>query len=379
MTISKRMGLPASKPLPARIGQSAIAPVSTQSRKLKRGELLFAEGENSRAMYLVKYGMIRLYKRKGDAHIELDTVHADQVLGELAFLDGNPRSASAEALIDCELVEISGPVFQEVLKKMPDWLKILLKTVVGRLRAASTRIRQLETASTAYDYSEKGGTRTANYIFLSPTDVLKIASGVLLVAARNGSPANGGVDVRVGLLQRYVNQIMGVPIAKVTTFIDILEQAKITSSTSEEGLTKVTLLDIDFLEQLIAYLNEQNVIEPSKRQDLTLRGFYVMSLIAKYLHRFPKDPATGMSTPNIAEIKKAESRADGKEPFRNEEIPELVKLGYISSLNVKSQEEIFTLLKPDTFTHSYRLQRVVMIIRSVNEQKNQGGSVLNKK
>ena len=128
-----------------------------QTRRLKKGELLFSEGENSRAMYFLKAGMIRLFKKKGDSNIEFDTVRSGQVLGELAFLDGNPRSASGEALTECELVEISGPTFQEVLARMPDWLKIMLKTVVGRLRTASTRIRQLEQASTAFDYSDKDG------------------------------------------------------------------------------------------------------------------------------------------------------------------------------------------------------------------------------
>jgi len=51
---------------------------------------------------LVKTGMIRLFKKKGDSQIELDTIHSGQVVGELAFLDGNPRSASGEALTDCD-------------------------------------------------------------------------------------------------------------------------------------------------------------------------------------------------------------------------------------------------------------------------------------
>src|SRR5690348_3714743 len=101
------MALPAQKP-------SAVSAVPTQAPgpqlvKLKKGQLLFSEGENSRAMYFLKSGMIRIFKKKGDSSIEIDTVHSGQVIGELAFLDGNPRSASGEALTDCELNEISGP------------------------------------------------------------------------------------------------------------------------------------------------------------------------------------------------------------------------------------------------------------------------------
>src|SRR5580658_176073 len=101
-------------PLPERSTSRSLGAGAggTQMRKLKRGELLFAEGENSRAMYLIQNGMLRLYKKKGDANIELDTVHSGQIVGELAFLDGNPRSASGEALTDMEIIEISGPAFQ---------------------------------------------------------------------------------------------------------------------------------------------------------------------------------------------------------------------------------------------------------------------------
>ncbi|OFZ18873.1 MAG: hypothetical protein A2X94_03090 [Bdellovibrionales bacterium GWB1_55_8] len=350
---------------------AATAP--QQVRRLKKGELLFAEGENSRAMYFLKNGMIRIFKKKGDSVIEIDTIHSGQVVGEMAFLDGNPRSASGEALTDCDLVEVSGPAFMEVLARMPDWLKILLKTVVGRLRTASTRIRQLETASTAFDYSSKDGKRSSVYVYLSPIDVMKIATGLLLVASRNGTTTSGGINVRVGLLQRYTNQIMGVPVAKITTFMDILEQCGITATHTEENATKVVLEDIDFLEQMITYLNEENLVEPSKRHDVSLRGFLIMSLIAKHLDRFGVDPTTGLKNVNLAEIRKLETAATGKEPFRVEEFPELVKLGYATNLNIKSQEEIFTTVKPDTFLQNYRLQRVAVSIQAINEQKRKAG------
>jgi len=335
--------------------------------------MLFSEGENSRAMYFLKSGMIRLFKKKGDSNIELDTVHSGQVLGELAFLDGNPRSASGEALTECELVEISGPTFQDVLTRMPDWLKIMLKTVVGRLRTASTRIRQLEQASTAFDYSDKDGKRAAHYVYMSSTDAMKIASGILLVAARNGKPVEGGSDVRIGLVQRYVNQIMGVPVAKITTFLDVLAQAGVAHVNESATGTQVVLKDFDFLEHLIAYLNEENLVEPSKRHDLSVRGFLIMSLLAKHLARYPKNEATGSSTVNIAEVRKLETPAGGKEPFRMEEFPELTKLGYSSDIDAKSSTEAFVQIKPEAFLQAYRYQRVVIALNAVNEQKRKAG------
>lgn len=379
------MALPAQKPgapaaqRPAQPGARPAAAVQgPQPRRLKKGEILFAEGENSRAMYLLKSGMIRLYKKKGDANIELATVHAGEVIGELAFLDGNPRSASAEALTECNMVEISGPTFQAVLAGMPDWLKILLKAVVGRLRTASTRIRQLETASTAYD-TDKDGKRAAHYIYLSPLDVLKIASAILLVGSRNGIQGGSGIEVRVGLLQRYGNQVMGVPVAKITTLIDVLAQVGVMSLSDEDMAAKVTLRDADFLEQMIAYLNEENLLEPAKRHDITLKGFMIMSMIAKHLPKYKKDETTGMTAVNIAEIKKAELTAAGKEPFRMDEFVELVKLGYCTNLEAKSADLMLTKVKAESFMQAFRLQKVVTALNAVNAQKAKGGNTVGSK
>jgi CRP/FNR family cyclic AMP-dependent transcriptional regulator len=351
----------------------AAAPSGPQSRRLKKGEVLFSEGENSRAMYFIKSGMIRIFKKKGDSNIEIDTIRSGQVLGELAFLDGNPRSASAEALTECELNEISGPIFQETLLRMPDWLKIMLKTVVGRLRTASTRIRQLEQASTAFDYSDKDGKRAAHYVYMSPVDAMKIATGILLVASRNGKPAEGGADVRIGLVQRYVNQIMGVPVAKITTMLDVLAQSGVATVTEEPTGTRVVLKEPEFLEQLIAYLNEENLVEPSKRHDLSPRGFLIMSLMAKHMSRYPKNEATGSSTVNLAEIRKLETPAGGKEPFRLEEFQEMVRIGYSTNIDAKSATEALVQVKPEAFLQAYRYQRVVIAINAVNEQKRKAG------
>lgn len=338
------------------------------ARRLRKGELLFNEGDTSRAMYLIKSGMIRLYKKKGDSQIELNTVRSGEILGELAFLDGNPRSASAEALTDSELVEISGPTFQAVLGGMPDWVKILLKTVVGRLRAASNRIRQLESASTSFDYSEKDGKRSAQYVYLSPTDVMKICSAILLVGSRNGNAGSeGDVEIKAGLVIRYANQIMGVPAAKVTSMLDLLAGSEVVTVTSDGD--QIVLKKADFLEQFIFYLNEQNLLDPSKRSDLKDRDFLVMSLIAKYLANYPKNDATGLSQVNIAEIRANEAALIGREPFRLEEVQGLVKLNYMTNLTMKSASEGYVNLDAESFMHAYRLQKIVMGLAELNEQK----------
>jgi CRP/FNR family cyclic AMP-dependent transcriptional regulator len=355
--------VPPAKP----IAPSSAAPQGPASKLIPKGEKIFSEGENSRAMYLLKSGMVRIFKKKGDSAIELDTIRTGQILGELAFLDGNPRSASGEALTDCELLEISGPAFQTTLNTMPEWLKILLKTVVGRLRAASTRIRQLETASTQFDYSDRSGKREAHYIYVPISDILKTATAILLVGTRNGQPnPAGGISLSGALLNRYACQIMQVPTSKVTSILDTF--ATCGTLRIEADGEAITLLQPDFLEKFIGYVNEENLLEPSKRHDLSPRGFFVMTCIAKYLKNFPEN-GEGISEVNLATIRKAEAQTLGKEPFRLDELTELIKLGYCTNVELKSSDAALTRVKTKPFMQSYRYQKILTTFHALNEQK----------
>lgn len=342
-----------------------------QVKELKKGEHLFKEGEMSRSMYYLKSGIVRIYKKKGNSSIEIDTIRAGQLLGELAFLDGNPRSASGEALTNCTLVEVTASAFASTLGVLPDWMKLLLKTVVGRLRTASTRLRQLEEASTSFDYSSKDGKRSSHYIYISTTDALKICSSILLVAARNGeSSPLGGTTLRIGLLQRYANQIIGIPVAKITDFLDILAQAEVMSLGDEEKGNQIVVTDMNFLEKFIAYLNEENLKEPSKRKEVPIKSFIIMNLITREITD-TNAKEDGSVVVNLAEIKKKDKEAAGKERFTMDDFNALVKVGYASQATLKSGEEIYTTVTKEEFILAYRFQKLIKLIEALNEQKTQ--------
>ena len=333
-----------------------------EKRRLKKGELIFSEGDNSRSMYLIKSGMVRIFKKKTNSFIEIDTIRSGQILGELAFLDGNPRSASAEALTDCEIQEIGSQAFSATLVTLPEWVKILLKTVVGRLRTAGTRIRQLETAATAISYDSDGG-RQASYAFLSPPEFMRSCTAVLLVGLRHGAA------LKTSILNRYVTEVLQVPEAKLTAALDILAQVGVLRAEQDDKGLSYSLVDPNFLERIITYLNEENLCEPKKRHDLTIKGFRLMTFIAKHLEKMPADPEGPKVQVNLAEIKKLETPEGGKEPFLYEEFNDLERLGYASTLQMKSATEAMTELQVHAFMLAHKLQRVVKSIEVLNEQK----------
>ncbi len=337
--------------------------------KLPKGEILFSEGETSRAMYLLKSGMVRIFKRKADTQIEIAALHSGEIIGELAFLDSNPRSASAEALTDCELVEISISTYTAVMATVPDWLKILVKTVVGRLRTASTRIRQLDSASTAVDYSDKSGQRASNWVFLSTSDSLKISTGILLVGSRNATQGPLGAHLSAPLLTRTVTQVLQTSASKMTAWIEILAHNGIIKSEGVGSDAKHHLCDPDLLETYIAFQNEENLAEPHKRRDLAIRGFLIMGLMAKHLSNYTVDAATGKARVNLGEIRGIEAKAMGHDPFRPDDFTEIAKYGYASQLELKSAEDMFTEVHVEKFMRIFRVQKLVMSLAALNEQK----------
>jgi CRP-like cAMP-binding protein len=333
------------------------------SRRLLKGDLLFREGDGSNAMYLIRNGMIRIFKKKGDSQIEIDTLRSGQIVGEMAFLDGNTRSASAEALMDTELVEISKSIYDSTMIQVPEWLKVLLKAIVARLRSTTTKLKNLESSSTEMNYAD--GRR--NFVFLSAHDGLKIATAVLLVGTISKEDLPEGKRVKMSALERYANQVMGVPVAKLTTFLDVLKQAG--ALHISENSQDIALRDSELLEAFIQYVCDENLLEPTKRHDLSIRGFLVMGLIAKNMDKFAKDETTGMSNVNVAEVLKLESAAAGKELFRMDEFAELVKVGYASNLTVLSTEQQTTMVQAEPFKRAYRIQRILKLVDAMNEDK----------
>ncbi len=109
--------------------------------KLKANEILIKEGEKSHSMFWVQSGHLLVTKKKGTEDIILDHIYSGELVGEISFLDSEPRSATVKALKECELIEIPEETFDSIIKTQLKWLEILVKTLAERLRKANARIK----------------------------------------------------------------------------------------------------------------------------------------------------------------------------------------------------------------------------------------------
>jgi CRP-like cAMP-binding protein len=99
--------------------------------KVPAGEYVFREDEHGTEMFGVITGLISL--RRGDE--EIMQVGPDDILGELALIDEEPRSLDAIALEDSELAAIDRRRFQFLITETPTFALQVMATMAERLRA----------------------------------------------------------------------------------------------------------------------------------------------------------------------------------------------------------------------------------------------------
>ncbi len=109
--------------------------------KLSSNEILLREGEHSSSMYWLQNGQLVVTKKRGSEDVVLGHIYSGELVGEISFLDQEPRSATVKAISDCELIQIPIETIDGIFKTQPKWLEILVKTLAERLRKANARIK----------------------------------------------------------------------------------------------------------------------------------------------------------------------------------------------------------------------------------------------
>src|SRR3954463_121840 len=86
-------------------------------RKHRAGTTLFREGDPGRTMYVIRSGRVNIWKRIAESEITLAVLGPGEFFGEMALLEGLPRSASATVIEDATLVEVDQQSFETLVKK----------------------------------------------------------------------------------------------------------------------------------------------------------------------------------------------------------------------------------------------------------------------
>ena len=82
------------------------------------GEYIFREGESADYAYIVKSGTVQITKITSLGEDVLAELEPSSLFGEMALIDGSPRSASARAKGDTILTEVTSAAFGQYIKNL---------------------------------------------------------------------------------------------------------------------------------------------------------------------------------------------------------------------------------------------------------------------
>jgi CRP-like cAMP-binding protein len=104
------------------------------------GTILFQEGEPGDRMFVIQTGRVQIVKRVGDVRFPLADLGPGDCVGEMALLDGQPRSADAVAAEDSTLLVVERGTFETLIRENGEVAVRIMRKLSERLREANRAI-----------------------------------------------------------------------------------------------------------------------------------------------------------------------------------------------------------------------------------------------
>lgn len=102
---------------------------------LKAGQILFNAGDPGDCAYLIKKGRVGIEILRDGYQVEIAQLGRGQVIGEMAIIDGMPRSASVRAIEPTVLLVVTADQLKRRIDAADPIVKACLQTLLGRMRA----------------------------------------------------------------------------------------------------------------------------------------------------------------------------------------------------------------------------------------------------
>jgi len=106
------------------------------------GDIIFSEGELGTEMYIVQSGTVEIFKKIGGRQKVLSTLEKGDFFGEMSVLEDFPRTASARARTDVEVVRINQTTFDQMIKSNTEIAVRMLRKFSRRLRETTTMLEE---------------------------------------------------------------------------------------------------------------------------------------------------------------------------------------------------------------------------------------------
>jgi CRP/FNR family transcriptional regulator, cyclic AMP receptor protein len=112
-------------------------------REYQPGDVLFREGESGEVMFVIQSGAVRITKLIGGDHKVLAVLGPGEFLGEMAILNGKPRTATATVVDATRCLVIEAKTLESMVARNAEIALRLIKKLAKRLDSADTLVEIL--------------------------------------------------------------------------------------------------------------------------------------------------------------------------------------------------------------------------------------------
>jgi CRP/FNR family cyclic AMP-dependent transcriptional regulator len=156
-------------------------------KRYRRGQMIFQRGDNGSSLMAVLRGRVRISSVSGEGkEVTLNVISPGEIFGELALLDGKPRSNDAAATEETLLLIVERRHFIPFLAKNADLTLRLLSVLCEKLRRTSMALEEIA-------------------LFDLP---VRLARVLQKLAVDYGRPGPGGTRIELKLSQRDLSNLV---------------------------------------------------------------------------------------------------------------------------------------------------------------------------
>jgi CRP-like cAMP-binding protein len=308
------------------------------TKTYKSGTHLFHENDHSRELYIIQSGTVRVYRKIGARDVDLARLSKGAVLGEMALIDGKPRSASALASEDATVLMIDADTFHKRISGVPPWFLSMIRTTSEKIRKANSRLEAIQTSdhclhvvlALQYQFLRYGASDASKSLKREPSDPGKSLTRDSK-EGRDGATADGQAYLTLDVSQTTSRliQLLSVSYQCIMQILDVLQKKGIIDI--KDG--RIVLCDQTKLDGCCDFLRLKFRKAFDKAEKLTHRSSALLSALRETIAAQPAQSAQTASEKGV-EISSADMAAAcekcGVENKALEAMAELKELGILS-------------------------------------------------
>ena len=178
---------------------------NTTERRYRKGSYMFFEKEPGNTLFIIISGLVKIYKSDASGRIKtLTYLKEGDFFGEMAMLDEEARSASAQVMQDTHVLVLERQNFHKEIMGSPAIALKVMKTLSARLRIADKQLEDLT-------FRNLPG---------------RVASTLLQLAEKHGEKTREGMRINLSMTHQELAEMVGTAREAVTSILGDFRAAK---------------------------------------------------------------------------------------------------------------------------------------------------------